>query len=121
MGQALQPGVPVEGRPFSGEPAALTRAGTNQGALSFLLPDLSMVALIVTLLYTLFLFGGYQKLFRDSDTGWHIRTGERILATNTLPRADPYSFTRFGQPWFAWEWGSDVLMGAAHRAWGLAG
>ena len=71
--------------------------------------------------YCLFLFQGYQQLFRDSDAGWHIRTGETILATGTLPRTDPYSFTRGGQPWFAWEWGADVLMGAAHRAGGLAG
>lgn len=71
--------------------------------------------------YCLFLFHGYQQLFRDSDAGWHIRTGETILATGTLPRTDPYSFTRGGQPWFAWEWGADVLMGAAHRAAGLSG
>lgn len=88
---------------------------------SWLLPDLAMVAACVTLFYCLFLFQGYQKLFRDSDAGWHIRAGERILATGRLPRTDPYSFTRGGQPWFAWEWGSDVLAGAADRAAGLPG
>ncbi|HEV2448203.1 MAG TPA: hypothetical protein VGS58_19865, partial [Candidatus Sulfopaludibacter sp.] len=60
-------------------------------------------------------------LFRDSDAGWHIRAGERILATGQLPRTDPYSFTRRGQPWFAWEWGADVAVGAVHRAAGLSG
>jgi len=75
----------------------------------------------VTLFYCLFLFQGYQKLFRDSDAGWHIRTGEAILQTGTLPRTDPYSFTRAGQPWFAWEWGSDLIVGAVHRAAGLSG
>lgn len=121
MGQALQPGVPVEGRAFSVEPAALTGGGAKRRVLSLLLPDLSMVALLVSLVYVLFLFSGYSKLFRDADSGWHIRTGERILSSGKLPRTDPYSFTRFGRPWFAWEWGSDVLMGAAHRMWGLAG
>jgi hypothetical protein len=80
-----------------------------------------MVAAVVTLFYCLFLFQGYQKLFRDADTGWHIRTGETILAGAGLPDADPYSFSKAGQPWFAWEWGTDVLMGAAHRQFGLAG
>jgi hypothetical protein len=84
-------------------------------------PDLSLVAASVTLFYCLFLFQGYQSLFRDSDAGWHIRTGEAILQTGTLPRTDPYSFTRAGQPWFAWEWGSDVLVGAIHRGLGLSG
>jgi hypothetical protein len=75
----------------------------------------------VTLFYCLFLFQGYQKLFRDSDAGWHIRTGEAILATRELPRSDTFSFTRSGQPWFAWEWLADVAAGAAHRAAGLSG
>jgi len=88
---------------------------------AWLLPDLAFVAACVTLVYCLFLFQGYQKLFRDSDAGWHIRTGQRILASGELPRADPYSFTRAGQPWFAWEWLADVAAGAAHRAAGLGG
>ena len=87
----------------------------------WLRPDLSLTAASVTLFYCLFLFQGYQKLFRDSDAGWHIRTGEAILRTGMLPRTDPYSFTRAGQPWFAWEWGADVVVGAIHRAAGLSG
>lgn len=78
-----------------------------------------MVAAWVTLFYCLFLFQGYQKLFRDSDAGWHIRNGEEILMTGRLPHSDPYSFTRAGEPWFCWEWASDVLVGALHRAGGL--
>jgi hypothetical protein len=79
----------------------------------------AMVAACVTLFYCLFLFQGYRKLFRDSDAGWHIRAGERIVATGEFPRTDPYSFTRGGQPWFAWEWGADAAVGAIHRAAGL--
>ena len=79
--------------------------------LRWCVPDLAFATACVTLFYCLFLFQGYQKLFRDSDAGWHIRTGEAILATGTLPRTDPYSFTRAGQPWFAWEWLADVAVG----------
>jgi hypothetical protein len=89
--------------------------------LAWLVPDLAMVAACVTLFYCLFLLQGYRELFRDSDAGWHIRAGEQILATGRLPHTDPYSFTRAGQPWFAWEWGADVAVGAIHRASGLAG
>lgn len=88
-------------------------------AFAWLAPDLALVSATVTLFYCLFLFQGYQQLFRDSDAGWHIRTGEAILSTGTLPRFDPYSFSRPGQPWFAWEWGADVAVGAIHRAGGL--
>jgi hypothetical protein len=83
------------------------------------LPDLATAAACVTLFYCVFLFQGYRQLFRDSDAGWHIRSGETILATHAVPRADPYSFTRAGAPWFAWEWLSDLLTGMLHRAGGL--
>ena len=89
--------------------------------IAWFAPDLALVAATVTLFYCLFLFQGYRKLFRDSDAGWHIRTGESILATGRLPRTDPYSFTRAGEPWVAWEWGADIAAGAAHRAAGLRG
>ena len=34
---------------------------------------------------------------------------------------DPFSFSKEGQPWIVWEWGSDVLLGWAHRIDGLRG
>jgi hypothetical protein len=85
----------------------------------FLLPNLAAMLAAATLFYCLFLYGAGEKLFRDSDTGWHIRNGESILANRALPRTDPYSFSKAGQPWVSWEWGSDVVMGLAHRAGGL--
>jgi hypothetical protein len=89
--------------------------------LRWFVPDLAFATACVTLFYCLFLFQGYQTLFRDSDAGWHIRTGEAILATGNLPRTDPYSFTRGGQPWFAWEWLADVAAGGIHRSLVLKG
>lgn len=85
------------------------------------MPDFSLFLAAVTLAYTLLIFDGWHKLFRDADAGWHVRTGESILATGRLPRTDPYSFTRSGMPWMDWEWASDVAAGAAHRLAGLRG
>jgi hypothetical protein len=82
----------------------------------FTVPSLAAMISVATLLYCLFLHG---SLFRDSDTGWHIRNGEAILAQRALPVSDPYSFSKPNQPWFAWEWGADALMGAANRLGGL--
>ena len=89
--------------------------------LRWWVPDLAFATACVTLFYCLFLFQGYRNLFRDSAAGWHIRAGEAILATGSLPRTDPYSFTRAGQPWFAWEWLADVGVGSIHRSLGLRG
>jgi hypothetical protein len=83
-------------------------------------PDLALFVSIVSLVYCLVVFDGLRELLRDSDTGWHIRTGEAIVTGKGLPHADPYSLLNLGKPWFAWEWGSDVLMGFAHLHGGLA-
>ncbi len=57
----------------------------------------------------------------DPDMWWHIKTGQTILATHHWPTVDPYSFTAHGQPWMAFEWLGDVLIGAASRIGGLRG
>ena len=69
-----------------------------------------------------FLFGrmeGLKTLLSDCDTGWHIRTGEWIVANHWVPARDIFSFSKAGDPWFAWEWGSDVLMAWLNAAGGL--
>jgi hypothetical protein len=63
---------------------------------------------------------GAQTLLGDGDTGWHLRTGEWILAHGRVPRSDIFSFTRSGQPWYAWEWLWDVLFGWLHLHAGMA-
>lgn len=88
---------------------------------SLLLPSLGAVVFAVALLHVLFLSEGTRVLFRDSDAGWHIRTGEAILASGAVPRADRFSYTRAGQEWFAWEWLSDVMLGSTHAIAGLPG
>jgi hypothetical protein len=89
--------------------------------IAWLAPDLALTFAITTLLSLFFAFNGATTLFNDSDTGWHIRNGERIISTKALPHADPFSFSKPGEPWFAWEWGADVLMGSVYRVSGLAG
>ncbi|MCS7026127.1 MAG: hypothetical protein NZV14_15095 [Bryobacteraceae bacterium] len=89
--------------------------------LRILFPDAALWVAFLALLFGVVLGEGPQRFFRDSDTGWHIRTGEWILEHGALPRVDPFSFTMSGKPWFAWEWGADVLMAIAHQWDGLKG
>src|SRR4030088_1957907 len=53
--------------------------------------------------------------------GWHIPTGPLILVGHSLPRTDPFSSTMQGQPWFAWEWLYDIVLGILHQAARLNG
>ena len=61
------------------------------------------------------------RLLGDAGIGWHIRAGQLILATHAIPRIDPFSSSMTGQPWFAWEWLYDVLVGWLESVAGLNG
>lgn len=75
----------------------------------------------VALLAWLFICGasGWKSLLGDGDTGWHIRTGQYILAHHSVPTRDLFSFSKPEAPWFAWEWLSDVLFAVLFRMAGL--
>ena len=61
------------------------------------------------------------RLLGDAGIGWHIRTGQLILATHKIPRVDPFSSSMGGQPWFAWEWLYDAMVGWLESVAGLNG
>src|SRR5665213_3486368 len=87
--------------------------------LSRLLPSIGDFAWLLPIFFLIVRMNGVGTLLGDGDTGWHIRTGEWILAHGRVPRQDIFSFTRPDQTWYAWEWLSDVLMGWLHRAGGM--
>jgi hypothetical protein len=86
-----------------------------------LTPTFSDLAFLLPILVLFWSTTGVGWLLTDSDTGWHIRTGEFILHNGRVPTVDLFSFTKTGQPWIAWEWLSDIAMALAHRIEGLAG
>ncbi len=79
--------------------------------------DLVFLSLLGVLLFTPL----SSKLLSDAGTGWHIRTGQQILSRHSIPRVDSFSSTMAGQPWFAWEWLYDLIVGWLETAWGLNG
>src|SRR6202046_1835694 len=90
---------------------AWIRVGMPSGA------DLIFVALLRGLVFTPLSI----RLLGDAGIGWHIRTGQQILATHAIPRVDLFSSTMTGKPWFAWEWLYDVVVGELANIAGLNG
>ena len=90
-----------------------------QNAAVRLLPSLTDVAFIMPLVFQFFQVGGAGSLLADGDTGWHLRTGEWILAHGRVPHQDLFSYTHAGQPWYAWEWLWDVSFGFLNMHFGL--
>lgn len=54
-------------------------------------------------------------VLNDSDTYWHIRAGEWMLAHGQVLRADPFSYTAANAPWHTQEWLAEIVMALAWR------
>ncbi len=59
--------------------------------------------------------------FSDPDMWWHLKVGEIIWNTHTIPRTDLFSFTTNNHPWIPHEWLSEVLIYGAYRIGGYMG
>ncbi len=59
-----------------------------------LLPCMTDMAFVMPLVFLFVGMQGAKTLLGDGDTGWHLRTGEWILAHGQVPSRDIFSFTR---------------------------
>lgn len=57
----------------------------------------------------------------DPDIWWHLKTGQYIAEMKGVPRTDPFSYTRAGQPWVAHEWLTDLFLYEAKVCMGWGG
>lgn len=88
-------------------------------AIARVLPSLTDVAFLMPLMFIWIKLAGARTLLGDGDTGWHVKTGEWMLANHQFPYRDMFSFSKAGEPWFAWEWLWDVAFGWLHMNWGM--
>lgn len=55
------------------------------------------------------------------DTLWHLRAGQWMWAHHRILTTDPFSWTRWHQPWINLEWGWDLVSAALVRGMGPIG
>ncbi|HEX4319565.1 MAG TPA: hypothetical protein VHZ52_01590 [Acidobacteriaceae bacterium] len=72
-----------------------------------------MIAGLLTMLATLTVRGRFD----DPDMWWHLRTGQVIWTTHTIPTTDIFSFTTNHHAWVPHEWLAQTIIYAAYR-WG---
>jgi hypothetical protein len=87
--------------------------------ITFFVPSFADIIFIFLFIYLSIPAGG--KLLSDCDTGYHIRAGEYILETLSIPRQDMFSFHFPPPDWIAHEWFSEVIIAIIHKAFGLTG
>lgn len=57
----------------------------------------------------------------DPDFYWHIKSGEYIFSTRSLPTTDIFSFTMQDQPWVLHEWLSQLVLYWTYSWFGFPG
>ena len=61
-----------------------------------------------------------RPIYHD-DNFFHLRTGELVARTGSVPTVDPFTHTVPGQEWTSHEWGYGLLLHAVHASFGFAG
>jgi hypothetical protein len=59
--------------------------------------------------------------FADPDMWWHLKTGEVIWTTHSIPTTDLFSYTTNHHAWIPHEWLSQLLIYGAYRVGGYSG
>lgn len=62
-----------------------------------------------------------RSRFDDPDTWWHLKTGQIIWTTHTIPTTDVFSYVTNHHAWVPHEWLSQVLIYGAYRLGGYSG
>jgi hypothetical protein len=95
--------------------ASTTHKSTN--TLRQLLSTRKLLIYVALLL----IFAGAAQPITDRDFWWHLKTGQYIVDTRTIPHTDIFSSVRFGSEWITHEWLSEVFIYGIFRALGFPG
>ena len=76
--------------------------------------------LLVFILF-LGLFAMAVRLPTDTDTWWHLRSGQYIVETGRIPLHDPFSHTVSGKEWIDSSWLAQLPLWAIYRVAGAGG
>lgn len=75
----------------------------------------------IVLLSMVFVLAVRQSVSVDPDLWWHLKAGQQMIDTRSIPHTDDYSFTKQGSEWVAHEWLSEVIIDGIYRLSGLVG
>jgi len=103
--------------PAPEEPAVALPTLDKRPRLTLGLAAMAMALIFVT--WWLVLSSYRVFCFSSVDVFWIMRTGQVILESGQLPRADIYSFTNLGKPWVLYQWLFEVVVGLVYQLGGL--
>jgi hypothetical protein len=92
-------------------------AQSGQGLVDRLRSSRGLLALVFMLL----IFTLAAQPITDPDFWWHLKTGQYIVETRSIPHTDIFSTLRFGSEWVTHEWLSEIFMYSVFRTLGYGG
>lgn len=100
------------------KPIVDTEPSENSGSVS--LPKITIEHIWLSIPVLLVVGFGFLLKLRLIDFWWHLKAGEIIVNTRSIPKTDLFSFTAAGQPFILQNWLVEVIYYATYRIGGLA-
>jgi hypothetical protein len=76
---------------------------------------------LLVIVFMSVIFAAASRPIRDPDFYWHLKTGEYLVETRSIPKTDIFSTSKFGSEWVTHEWLSELFMYSIFRWLGYAG
>jgi hypothetical protein len=88
-----------------------------------MMPKLNALTLnrLLTAIVFIAIFTMAVRVLADTDTWWHLQSGRWIIENGTVPRNDPFSHTKLGEPWIDHGWLAQAVIYLSFDAFGYAG
>jgi len=74
---------------------------------------------VISLVIIIFLLAIFQ--IRNYDIWWHLKSGEEIVSTKSIPQQDTFSHSAYGYKWVDHEWLSQVIFFSLFQLFGING
>ena len=87
----------------------MTKSLINNSLPASPLTSFSFVTIVAYVMLAAFVFL-ISRVGGDPGVGWHLKTGEIILATGSVLRSDPFLWNFEGQSWICNQWLADVIL-----------
>lgn len=101
--------------------AAIAQVPTAQASKSNRLELYLSARSLLVFVFLIFIFTIAARQIIDPDFWWHLKTGQYLVETRSIPHADIFSSAFFGKEWIAHEWLSEIFIYSIYRVLGYGG
>ena len=102
---------------LAGSEKALVSGDQENGLLNIIRSSRRLLVVV----FMLVIFAAAARPIKDPDFYWHLKTGQYLLETRSIPSVDVFSYVKFGSEWVTHEWMSELFMYSIFKVFGYLG